>query len=240
MTQRRGTDDEELAATFARIARALQAELTPDRTLEQITGAAVRTVPGCDHAAISMVEKRGPITTRAATDEVPTAVDAIQYEARQGPCLEAIEEHDSYLIEDLAREPRWPRFSHRAAAETGVRSMLSLRLFVENGTIGALNLYSREVAAFDDHDRAVGAVLAAHAAVAISNSRQREQSESMAAALDSNREIGVAIGILMAGGLHTRERAFDALREASQRLHVKLRDVASSVADTGELPDRAP
>lgn len=240
MTDRHGQADEELAATFARIARALQAELTPDRTLEQVTAAAVRTVEGCDHAAISMARKRGPITTRAATDEVPDAVDAIQYETRQGPCLETIEEHDSYLIDDLTQESRWPMFSRRAAAETGVRSILSLRLFVENGTIGALNLYSRNVGAFDGRDRAVGAVLAAHAAVAISNSWQREQAESMAAALDTNREIGVAIGILMAGGLHTRERAFAALREASQRLHVKLRDVASSVADTGELPDRAP
>ncbi|MCW2658134.1 MAG: hypothetical protein JWR06_2327, partial [Jatrophihabitans sp.] len=53
--------------------------------------------------------------------------------------------------------------------------------------------------------------------------------------LASNRDIGVAIGVLM--GLHrvTREQAFDLLRVASQGKHRKLADVARDVADTGSL-----
>jgi hypothetical protein len=42
----------------------------------------------------------------------------------------------------------------------------------------------------------------------------------------------------MASGLHTPEQAFDVLRRASQRLNVKLRDVASVVVETGEVPER--
>src|SRR6476661_7117106 len=53
--------------------------------------------------------------------------------------------------DDVGSDERWPAFSRRAAEETGVRSMLSFRLFVQGDTIGALNLYSRRPAAFDLH-----------------------------------------------------------------------------------------
>lgn len=231
-----GDSGADLAEVFADIARELQAERTPHEVLERIVAVAVDIVQGCDHAGMSTVHRHGRIDTPVATDDVPASVDAIQYETHQGPCLEAIDEHESYLIDDLTTEDRWPAFSRRAAEATGVRSMLSMRLFVEEDTIGALNLYSRHAGVFDEHGRAVAAVLAAHAAVAITTSRTRERAEHLEQALDSNREIGIAIGILMARGRHTREQAFDALRHASQRLHVKLRDVASAVADTGELP----
>jgi GAF domain-containing protein len=226
----------DLAEVFADIARQLQAEETPDEVLARISSVAVDIVDGCDHAGMFIVHRHDTIDTPAASDDVAPVVDAIQYEIGQGPCLEAIQAHESYLIDDLTTEDRWPAFSRRAAEETGVRSMLSMRLFVEEGTIGALNLYSRHPNAFDEHGRAVGAVLAAHAAVAITTSRERERADNLERALESNREIGIAIGILMARGPQTREQAFDLLRRASQHLHVKLRDIATAVAETGELP----
>ena len=48
------------------------------------------------------------------------------------------------------------------------------------------------------------------------------------------------MGVIMARGGMTREQAFTMLREASQRLNVKLRDLAADVADTGQLPLRSP
>jgi hypothetical protein len=63
----------------------------------------------------------------------------------------------------------------------------------------------------------------------------REEAVNLRAAQESNRDIGVAIGILMARYLLTREQAFDALRIASQRSNAKLRDLARDVIDTGEL-----
>lgn len=234
----RDRDDEDLAEAFADVARQLQAERSPEEVLDRITAIAVRLVEGCDHAGVTIVRRSGAVDTPAASDDVPRRVDAVQYEAGEGPCLEAIEEHDTYLIDDLSTEDRWPRFSRRAYDEFGVRSMLSFRLFLEEDTIGALNLYSRREGAFDEHARAVGAVLAAHAAVAIMTARERERADNLERALESSREIGIAVGILMARGRRTREDAFTALREASQHLNLKLRDVATAVADTGELPER--
>ncbi|MDT0352607.1 GAF and ANTAR domain-containing protein [Pseudonocardia charpentierae] len=226
----------ELAEVFAKLARQLQAEDTPRKVQERVTRAAVDTVDGCDHAAISLVHRRGGIETVAATDDVPPRVDAIQYEAGQGPCLDALIEHGVFPIDDLANDKRWPSFSRRTAEETGVRSMLSLRLFLEGDTIGALNMYSRTVQAFDEQACAVGTILAAHAAIAMQAAREHAHSKQLDHALESNREIGMAMGVLMAQGRMTQNQAFEALRQASQHLNRKLHDVAAELVETGQLP----
>ena len=229
---------EGLAAAFADIARQLQAEHTPEETQNRVTRAALSTVRGCDHAAISILRRRSGVHTVAATDDVATRVDAIQYDTGQGPCLDAIAGHEVYLIDDLLTDDRWPAFSRRAVEETGVRSMLSFRLFVEGDTIGALNMYARQPSAFDEHGHAVGAVLAAHAAIALRAARDQQHVGQLEDALRSNREIGMAMGVLMSQGRVTEDEAFALLRRASQFLNVKLRDVAAQVVETGLLPDR--
>jgi len=228
--------EEELAATFVAIARRFEAADDPAETQARITRAAVDTVPGCAHASISMVRRGGRVTTVAPTDDVPAMVDVIQYETRQGPCLEAIRDEEVVLIDDLVSDERWPAFAARATAETPARSILAARLFVQDDVIGALNLFAEEPGAFDDYDAAVATILAGHAALAVSAAREKEHAEQLDEALQSNRDIGVAMGVLMARGGLTREQAFAVLREASQRLNVKLRDVAADVADTGQLP----
>jgi AmiR/NasT family two-component response regulator len=54
-------------------------------------------------------------------------------------------------------------------------------------------------------------------------------------AVVTNRNIGAAIGILMARHSLTQQQAFDAMREQSQHSHRKLRDVAEEVLFTGRL-----
>jgi AmiR/NasT family two-component response regulator len=64
-----------------------------------------------------------------------------------------------------------------------------------------------------------------------------EQVANLEQALQSNREIGVALGVLMAHHRVTQDQAFTLLRVASQNLHRKLRDIASDVVETGALPE---
>ncbi len=168
--------------------------------------------------------------TPAASDDVPRLVDTVQYETGEGPCLDAIREHEVFQTDDLEKEPRWPNFSQRAAEKSGVSSMLCYRLFVDADTMGALNLYSKERNAFDAEDRAVGSIFAAHASVALSAARQKDQLEQ---AIETRDLIGQAKGILMARQDVTAEQAFDMLRRGSQRLNIKLRELARQVA-TGE------
>jgi GAF domain-containing protein len=228
-------DERALAELFAATAQAFHAQPDRDATLRRIARGAVDTVPGCDYAGLMLVGPAGGVSTRAATDEILKRIDAIQYQVGTGPCLAAIRELDSYVIDDLSTDPRWPEFGVRAAEETSVRSMMSFQLASSTATLGALNLYSRKPEAFDGRAHAIGAILAAHAAVAVSAAQQQHKAEHLDHALASSRQIGVAMGILMAYHRCTEEEAFLALRNASNRLNIKLRDVAAQVVQTGDL-----
>lgn len=225
--------DLEMARTFGDVARALVAEDTLQDTLDRIVQLAVDTIVGCDFAAVSLMERR-KIHTAASTGDVPERVDAIQYEVDEGPCLDAIKDHEVVQVDDLSKEQRWPRFSPRTVGETKIMSMLSFRLFSEEDTMGALNLYSFDADAFEDDATDVGSVFAAHAAVAMVGARQQEQLEN---ALKSRDVIGQAKGIIMGRDGVTDDEAFDRLKRASQRVNLKLTEVADRVARTGEAPE---
>lgn len=167
------------ARVFADLARALQAQGGAEATLQRIVDLAPTAIRGCDHAGISVAVGQR-VETPAASDPVAVAVDRIQYEAGQGPCLDAIHHHDIFTTDDLAQETRWPAFAARAAAETGVHSMLSFRLFTEGATLGALNLYSSTPAAFDARSRDSGTVFAAHAAVALTAALEHDWAQDLA------------------------------------------------------------
>lgn len=223
---RSGGGDVELAETFASVARTLLAANTLEETLDTICRLAVQTIEGCEHAGVSLIQRRS-IETRGASDPVPHAVDKVQYEADEGPCLDAMRDEETIRADDLSREPRWSHFAERAAKETGVNSILSFRLFVEKDTMGALNLYSTRVDAFDEETERVGAVFAAHAAVAMAGAREAQQKDE---AIRTRDVIGQAKGIVMARQGVSEDEAFDVLRRASQRMNIKLREVAEQVA----------
>lgn len=62
----------------------------------------------------------------------------------------------------------------------------------------------------------------------------------LATALETSRQIGAAVGVLMATRKITDRQAFELLRTTSQQLHRKVRDIALEVTETGVLPDQAP
>jgi hypothetical protein len=64
---------------------------------------------------------------------------------------------------------------------------------------------------------------------------EAERAGHLETALITSREIGMAMGIIMAQHKLTGDSAFDLLRRISQHSHRKLRDVALTVADTGAV-----
>lgn len=224
--------DEEVvrvAEMFGDVARSLVSHEDPQATMEKTVSLAVQSLEHCEFAGLSIVAGK-EITSPASSDDIPRIVDAIQSEVGEGPCVDAIQDHEVFQTGDLTTEKRWPLFASRAYAETGIRSILSLRLFVEEDTIGALNLYSTKADAFDETDVALAAVFAAHAALAMSASRREHNLELKA---DSRDLIGRAKGMLMARSGVDDPTAFDMLRRASQRLNIKLIKVADQVVKGG-------
>lgn len=98
---------------------------------------AVKTIDGCQAAGVSTVVN-GKVRTRLSTNDLPHVFDGIQSETHQRPCVDAIKEHDVFVSGSLPDEDRWPGSAPRAHAETGVASVLALRLYAGEDTTGVL------------------------------------------------------------------------------------------------------
>ena len=223
---------DDLAHRLSGFARVLQAQETPADVLDAIVRGALSIVPGADEGSISLVVGRRRVQAQAASSDLPRALDALQEEVGQGPCLDAVFERRTVRVDDLATEQRWPDFSRRAS-ERGGGSMLSFQLSVEGDDLGALNLYALQPGGFDDASEQIGLLFSSHAAVAYA-AAQRES--ALERALVSRQVVGQAQGILMERRRLTSDQAFSALVRTSQARNVKLHEVARRLVETGELP----
>jgi GAF domain-containing protein len=223
-----------LAERFGELSRDLQGKENVEATLSAIVRAATGTVPGAEHASISAVVRRREVYTRAATGDLPRAVDQVQYDTGQGPCLDSLYEQQTVRLPDLSTEARWPDFTARAK-EVGLRSMLAIQLYVTGEDLGALNLHSTVPDAFTDESEQVGLVFASHAAVALAGSQQLA---GLQVALGTRDLIGQAKGILMERYKISGQEAFRLLVLASQDTNIRLTDVAGHLARTGQLATR--
>lgn len=167
--------------------------------------------------------ERGGWCTTAATGSVAERIDALQYAAGQGPCLDAAVEQRPAGTGNLPAESRWPALV--AAAGTGpVRSVISFPLRAgRRGGVAALNLFSTAADAFDADAVQVGGLFATHAGIALATERERGQ---LRAAIASRDAIGMAKGILMQQLHITDDEAFARLVAASQRTNTPVRHIA--------------
>ncbi|MGA9746291.1 MAG: GAF and ANTAR domain-containing protein [Nocardioides sp.] len=223
----------QLAAHFALVSRELLAPAEGELTFQRIAEQAVEVIPACDFVGITLRRRRGRADSVAVTDEAARSCDDWQYELDEGPCLSAIAEDETYLIDDVATDPRWPRWGPRAA-DAGAGSILSVRMADDREALGALNMYARKPHAWDTDSIDLALVFASHAATAISNS---QLVSGLQTALQSRHLIGVAQGILMSHYDMGLETAFEVLRRYSSHTNVKLRDVAQRVVELRTLPD---
>jgi len=204
--------------------------------LDLLVEVAVERVPGARWASVSM--KRGDhFTTAASTAEQAARADFLQYEIGSGPCVDAVLEDSVFVTGDVTTGGRWREWGRRANAEVGITSVFSQRLHHHDsgGVVAGLNVYSDGHDAFDRAAVGMGLILATHGAMVFSEMLATNRAVNLERALQSNREIGVAMGILMQQNRFSRQQAFDVLRVASQNSNRKLADIASEVADTGTL-----
>ncbi|GAA4947565.1 GAF and ANTAR domain-containing protein [Streptomonospora halophila] len=225
--------ERDLATELAALARALQERRDVADVRADIVAAAVRLVPGADHAALSLQERTG-LRSAAATGESARRTDTLQYWCRQGPSVQAVDDAAAVRA-DLHRETRWPEFTPRAL-DRGVGSVLALPL-TQKGAQGALLLFSPAVSAFTADDERIAGLVAAHAGAALAAAHERAH---LRAALESREVIGQATGVLMERNRLPAEDAFAALSRASQNTNRKLREVAEHLVRARAADPAAP
>jgi hypothetical protein len=131
--------------------------------LAAVTNATVALLRGATSADVMLVNGERYCTIGSTSDDT-AELSAVQMRSGQGPCLDAAFDDKVVRVQDLSDEPQWPEFA-TAALRHGIRSVMTFRLYRCHNRGGALNIYGFAAGAFNVDDEALGAVLAAHAAI---------------------------------------------------------------------------
>lgn len=127
--------------------------------------AEVTEVSGAGIMLMSGDVARGSV---CSTNEVSAAIEQLQYDLGEGPCVDAYHLDRSVLEPDLAdpAAPRWLAFTG-PALEAGVRAVFGFPLQVGAVRLGALNLYRDRPGPLGDEQHADALVMADVAAQAL-------------------------------------------------------------------------
>jgi GAF domain-containing protein len=222
-----------MPAAVRALAGIMLGDAHPDAVLRRACDATKAVIVGADDVSVTLIENDVPRTAAAIGDLALTA-DQLQYEAGEGPCLEAARAGAPMLVTDITAEGRWPAYT-TAALDVGVRGSLSVPLEVDASVVGALNIYARRAAAFDDDIVDVAYDLAHYTGIVATATDEWNRATTLAnqmqQAMESRAVIEQAKGILMAQRRCSPEEAFEVLVRLSQESHRKLRDVARLMVD---------
>lgn len=191
-------------------------------------------IPAVGGAAISR-RRSGHTIPRTIAMTTPSlqAVEDAQSRTGSGPVVDTIRHQIMVTTENVAQDSRWPRLVGPLAGIPPVAAV-SVPVRDSHERVTALTLYGDAVlppAALDQLPTVVAILEMALVGLA-----QHEHVVNLRLATNSNRRIGIAVGILMAHHLSTADEAFDALSTASQLLNRKVADLAEDVILTGALP----
>lgn len=228
------TDDALLSEALVEAAREINAPEDLDGTLDGIVQAAVRSLTDIDHVGISIVHRRGDIETKAGTDQLVWELDALQYSLGEGPCVQAVRSDPITIANRMREERRWPNFVPRAV-ELGVRAQMGVRLYLEEETLGVLNLYATESDTIDDDVAHTAELFAGHAAIALGRARREEQ---LGEAIATRKAIGQAVGLVMERYHIDEGRAFRFLVRVSTTSNIEIRDLALELIDSANATYR--
>ncbi|MCU1659648.1 MAG: response regulator [Pseudonocardiales bacterium] len=214
-------------AEVGRLAESDDVSATLDRYVTRV----VRTVPGCDHACISVASDHGTETIAGAWPGLPAVPE-------RGPALTPVDEvlrhREPRRLDDVETERRWPAFAVAMRA-AGFRSCLSLPLAVTSEPAAAFTLLSDRPNGFGEASFDIVLLFTLHAGAVFDNASLYHDSvklvEQLRTSLRTRTTIGQAQGLLMHRYGYDTEGAFTALREASQHHNTKLREVAAHLVD---------
>ncbi|MDN3357831.1 GAF and ANTAR domain-containing protein [Actinomadura sp. DC4] len=192
-------------------------------------------IEGVDGCGITLLYEGVPLTT-AFPAELAALDDEFQRTAGDGPCVEALWSQSVVECRDLSEELRWGAYP-AAALGCGMRSVLSVPVDARAAGHGALNLYSRTAAGFDDDDRREALEFADVTATVLAE-RRKDDASGMARgwreSLARRTAVAQAVGVLMARRACGRDEAFELLvgasRERGEEIHLTAARIGAGSA----------
>jgi signal transduction histidine kinase len=215
---------------------AVAAEQSVDEVLQRLVGSA-RELAGARYAALGLPDGEGGFRRFLTSGMSEKLIASLGPLPRQHGVLGAmLETRSPYRTADIHDHPRfrgwWP------AGHPDMRSFLGVPIVSPEGVIGAFYLTEKtEGPDFTDEDEELIGLLAAHAAIAITNARLYEQTNELSIVAERNRLaldlhdavsqklFGLVLSAEAAGTLLEREPA------AARDQVAKLRVLAQEVLD---------
>ncbi|PPB48531.1 response regulator receiver protein [Arthrobacter pityocampae] len=194
------------------------------------------------HCAVLLVRPRMKGTMAGSSPEA-TAMDEVQFQYDDGPCLRAAREQAPCVVEDFQTDSRFGQYTP-AILHAGIRSALGVPIPLEGEAIAALDLYSTRAGEFDAERTQAALHLAAEASralrTAIRIAHFADTATNLRAAMDSRATIQLAAGIIMGQNRCSHDTAIAILKSASSSRNIKLKDVAAAVVlSIGQQPPAA-
>ncbi len=225
---------------FASLAWDLAQETASAPTAQRVVDLAVKTI-SCSGAAVTTLRRNGTLKVIAASDPaVLSAAARIADRTGQSSTKATLTAKATTVNNDVEHDPRWDQYRRLITADTPIRSTASFYLALADVELGAMSFYSHRPQFFTPGVLDDCAIYADHAAVALKAARAEDRSTQLAEAVKSNREIGIATGIVMSRYAVSEDAAFDMLVVASSHTNRKLREIAAETAATGDVPSWRP
>jgi len=232
------SDEPLLSQSVAALTQYFVGDATMGETLTRVSELTTIAVPQCELVGITMMVD-GRVGTFVFTHPEVPEIDRAQYDTGRGPCIDAYNTGDVYVIESTKTEQRWPEFCE-VAREHQVLSTLSMPMIATGGAIGAMNLYARTEAAFGADEVQTAHQFAMQAAFVLANAQaywdSRTLSENLEAAMESRSVIEQAKGVIMNAQSKNADEAFRVLVAQSQHENIKLREIAKRIVAEASRP----
>ena len=221
-------DSERVSESLEEVSKFFIGDETTLDTLHRVARLATDAVVPAAFCGLTMMID-GEVRTGVFTDDIVREIDQAQYESGRGPCLDSWRTGEINRIDSTADDGPWPEFRAACLAH-GILSTASFPMLIDDTRHGAMNLYSRQRAAFGSGEVALGRQFAAQAGVVIAYARSYwnalELSRHLEAAMAHRAEIEQAKGIIIAAQGCTPDEAFEVLVGQSQFENRKVRDIA--------------
>jgi hypothetical protein len=206
-------------------------------TLHRIVSWAADAIESTAFASITLTID-GETWSVVSTDVEALEVERSQYDAHDGPSLDAFRTGRICRIPSTFSDGPWPVF-RQACRARGVLSAASFPLACDGAVYGAMTLYSYDYHAFGTHETRLGRSFADQAVTAILDARSsglaREPSDE---ALENRgtRDIDRAQQIIMVSTGVTADTAMAMLIAQADEQDRTLEDVATDLVNSKVVP----
>jgi GAF domain-containing protein len=194
---------------------------------------------GVDGAGLMLIDPEQLLRNVAVSDDRVDALEQLQVEHGEGPCVDAFNDKDVVHAADLAEEGRWPSFSPAAVAR-GLRAVLASPIPYNQQAIGVVVVFSTHRRPWSPEGELAIIAFTDLAALLIANTMAGDERGELAGqlqqALDARVVIEQAKGALVAKEGLTPAEAFERLRSQARRERRRVADVAGELMASMQRP----